>query len=535
MFAFLIRNFKTAICKNYLKVVLLFLPLLTIESEEKKESLCTIHFTDVAMGEFVRYVSKVCGVNFMFDHQDLQFKITFSTGKSVPTSEVLNALMQMLRSRGFLIAKENDYYVVQRSSEYSFDPKEIQEFALDSQRLTASLKPNFSPLSSGIKFSVYKLQYHLGSEIEESIKQIGVDLRNQPTPPLQLLQAIQTLHWVKATNSLLYSGDPASLLHLKELIMSLDVPRKQVFIEVLVIETSVKKMMDFGLQWGAGGKYRDSLSFGMSNTAPGGNAFSENLQQTTPSNPPSGFGQIPILEGFDIGVIGNIIMHKGKSYLSLGSLVSALQLDGDSTIVLNQKIVTQDNKKSTIFVGENIPFTGSVVQTIGQGQQTTANIEYRDVGVNLNITPMLGEGDVITLDLNEEISEAHNDPFLSSREVSGIRTSKTNMSTQVHVPDKHFLVLSGMIRNTKTHHKSGIPILSKIPLLGVLFSRTEKKDEKRNVIIFVRPHIIKRVSDYDRLSEKQCEIYQKQSHASDFQEGVDLLQSKSEEKKEASL
>ena len=98
------------------------------------------------------------------------------------------------------------------------------------------------------------------------------------------------------------------------------------------------------------------------------------------TNTPTGINQIPLVPGFDLGVIGDMIMHKGKSYLSLGSLVSALQIDGSSTIVLNQKIITQDNKNSTIFVGDNIPFTGSVVQTIGQSQQTSANIEYRDMG-----------------------------------------------------------------------------------------------------------------------------------------------------------
>src|SRR5690242_15329587 len=124
--------------------------------------------------------------------------------------------------------------------------------------------------------------------------------------------------------------------------------------------------------------------------------------------------QIPLVPGFDLGVIGDIIMHKGKSYLSLGSLVSALQLDGTSTIVLNQKIITQDNKNSTIFVGDNIPFTGSVVQTVGQSQQTSANIEYRDVGVSLSITPRLGEGDIITLEINEQITETLDQDMMAS-------------------------------------------------------------------------------------------------------------------------
>ena len=207
--------------------------------------------------------------------------------------------------------------------------------------------------------------------------------------------------------------------------------------------------------------------------------------------------------GFDLGVIGDIIRHKGKSYLTLGSLVSALQMDGDSTIVLNQKIITQDNKNSTIFVGDNIPFTGSVIQTIGQTQQTAANIEYRDIGVNLSITPMLGEGDVITLDINEEITESMGDLHNSSSAVNGIRTTKANMVTHVHIPDKHFLVLSGMARNAKSHHKSGIPCLGGLPVIGAAFSKTKERDEKRNIIIFVRPHIIHSFEDYRKLSQSQ--------------------------------
>jgi len=122
-------------------------------------------------------------------------------------------------------------------------------------------------------------------------------------------------------------------------------------------------------------------------------------------------------------------------------------VDGDCSIVLNQKLITQDNKNSTIFVGDNIPFPGSVVQTVGQSQQTTSNIEYRDIGVSLSITPMLGDGDVITLDLDQEITEAINLPSLSATTttINGIRSTKTNMATHVHVPDKQFLVLSGMI------------------------------------------------------------------------------------------
>ncbi len=230
----------------------------------------------------------------------------------------------------------------------------------------------------------------------------------------------------------------------------------------------------------------------------------QNLQGINSAQGPKGFNQIPVGGGFDLGVIGNLILHKGTSYLSLGALVSALQMDNDTTIVLNQKIITQDNKNSKIFVGDNIPFTGSVVQTVGNSQQTTANIEYRDVGVSLSITPMVGEGDVITLDINEEISESvTNLGAPQTNAVNGIRTTKTNMVTYVHVPDKHFLVLSGMIRDSKMQHKAGLPCLGGLPIIGAAFSNTKKREDKRNVIIFVRPQLIYSVADHQRITQNQ--------------------------------
>jgi type III secretion protein C len=342
-----------------------------------------------------------------------------------------------------------------------------------------------------------------------------------------LINAIQSLQWVRATNSLLFSADPETLQKLSKLVDSLDMPLRQVFIEVLVIETDVKKSMEFGLQWAAGGQFRNKMGLGLGNFAPGSQApggFAHTMKGINATNTPTGLDQIPLVPGFDLGVIGDMIMHKGKSYLSLGSLVSALQIDGSSTIVLNQKIITQDNKNSTIFVGDNIPFTGSVVQTVGQSQQTTANIEYRDIGVSLSITPRLGEDDIITLNLNEEITESmDHDPMNNNAQVNGIRTTKTNMSTHVHVPDKHFLVLSGMIRNTKAQHKAGLPCLGGLPWIGAAFSKTRQNDEKRNVIIFVRPHIIHSFKDYQKLTEQQEEVYRKQANPTEFDQGIDLL------------
>jgi type III secretion protein C len=257
----------------------------------------------------------------------------------------------------------------------------------------------------------------------------------------------------------------------------------------------------------------------------GGNGFSQAMQGHQGGSSPGGLSQFPLVPGFDLGIIGDLILHKGRTFLTLGALVSALQNDGESTIVLNQKIMAQDNKLSTIFVGDNIPFTGSVVQTVGQSSQTSSNVEYRDVGVSLSITPRLGEGDVITLEIDQQITESlDHESGSSSSSVNGIRTTKTNMSTHVHVPDRHFLVLSGMIRNHKARSKSGIPCLGGLPVIGAAFSKTKEGSENRNVVIFVRPHIIRSVKDYEHVSERQEEIFRSRVNSKDFSEGIELVQ-----------
>lgn len=473
-----------------------------------------VNFNDVSIVELIRFVSKISHVNFIFDHRELGFNVTLSSGKSVSSVELLKALVQLLRMHGFGVSEEENYFVIHR-----LDQERRKKEGLPPDQLLAGTLPMGSRSSSSkLDFYVYKLKYHQGSEIEMALKKIAVDLRSHPDHPQKLLEAIQSIQWVKTTNSLLFSADDDTIRRLNQLISSLDVPLRQVFIEVLVVETDLKKSMEFGLQWTGEGQYKNKIGFGAGNfPASGGSSLAKSVHGAHAANSPSGLTQIPMGRGFDLGIIGDIIFHKGKSFLTLGSLVSALQTDGDTTIVLNQKLVTQDNKNSKIFVGDNIPFTGSIVSTVGSSQQTTANIEYRDVGVSLNITPMLGEDEIVTLDISQEISEAVGGYQTSASEVEGIRTTKTNMATHAHVPDQHFLCLSGMVRNARSYQKSGLPCLGGLPVIGAAFSKTRKVDEKRHVLIFVRPHIINSIEDMKKINQKQEAYFDKKMVPEDFQ------------------
>lgn len=550
-----------------------------LPSPQSEESGVTINFQDVSMLEFLRFVSSIAEKNFTYDERLLDFNISLVTGKATTPEKIFDIMTELLGQQGIKVEDKGGYYFVDRMEDWELKERRIarapkekkqydrtgafpkqsgshgayDQFAVRKERALPMIKrmekrgetnergerdahlvssPRFSQILSFHEFQkkddffVYKLQYHVGTEILSAIKSIASSLNVTSNGQSDLVQSINSMQWVQSTNSLLYSGTEEGIGELTELIQSLDVPKKQVFIEVLVIETDVKKGLEFGLEWGAGGRYKDKFGYGMGNfpdtskQAP----FAKTLQGINATNVPTGADQIPMGHGFDLGVIGDVILHKGKSFFSLGTLVSALQADGDSTIVLNQKVIAQDNKLSRIFVGDNIAFTGSTVETVGASQQTSANIEYRDVGVSLNITPLLGDGEMITLEISEEITDIIPNMHQAAGNANGINTTKTDMATQVHVPDQSFLVLSGMVRNTKRHQKSGLPCLGGLPYIGAAFSKTTEADEKRNVIIFVRPQIVHSAGEYQSITTFQENQFRNQTvHPEEFQRGIDMV------------
>lgn len=400
-------------------------------------------------------------------------------------------------------------------------------------------KENVAPSIESIEntsFLVYKLQFHPGNDIQTALKQVAQSLGKSGTPPTALVEAINSLQWIQVTNSLICTGQQDVLVKLKDLIQNLDIPLRQVFIEILVIQTSLSNSQQFGLQWGGQSQFFNKATMATGNfpnTVNNGSlapqSFAPTLAGINATTTPKG-GNVPFVSGFDMGVIGDIIMNKGKSFISLGALVNAIQQDTDSTILLNPKIITQDNRQSTIFVGQNIPYTGALVTNNSSASTVqTANIEYRDVGASLTITPILGDGDVITLDIVQDISQLApgQQTNVSSTEVTGIVTTHAHLETRVHVPNNYFVALSGMINDTKSHFKTGIPCLGGLPVIGLLFSENDRTDSKANIIIFARPQIINTYEDYKRVTEHQEWLFKDSARLpvlkEEFDEGIDLV------------
>ena len=416
----------------------------------------------------------------------------------------------------------------------------LQEFDTPTQDLS---KPSTTIESfDNISFLNYKLNFHSGNEIQVALKQIGEELQLSKSPKNEsLINAISSVQWIKVTNSLIATGDAQTLARLKEIMESIDIPLKQVFIEVLVIETNTTNNLDIGLRWGGYSNFKGRFA-GAASSYPRVDATNGlNLQNkvkgnaTSAGTSSSGVNAVngPSPNLFDsvsagqLGIIGDIIFHGGRSYLTLSSLLTALQEEGRVTITLNQKIMAQDSRMSQIFVGSNIPFTGSIITTSGISQTTNANLEYRNIGVSLNITPNIGDNGIVTLEIDEEITEEQNlgtqTSTVNTQQVNGIRTSKTSMQTRVHVPDKAFVVLSGQIRNTKTKTKSGLPCLGGLPVIGAAFQQSTTADVNNDVIIFIRPEIIQTAEQWKEVSEQQEDIYRTQNDTETFDQSIELV------------
>ncbi|HSX11990.1 MAG TPA: secretin N-terminal domain-containing protein [Rhabdochlamydiaceae bacterium] len=458
------------------------------------------------------------GIELISLLQDFEINLSQSGVQDACLFDVLNNLKYIEKTGYILIA--GDQASIDKVQELikKFDQPGIETGVTSLSKLKTS-------------FLVYKLRYHQGTEIQTALKQVAQNLSGSEGLDKNIVTAINSLQWIKITNSMLATGTPEVLAQLKELIQNVDVPLRQVFIEVLIIETTLADTLTFGLQWGGRMQYLTKFGANTGNF-PSSNPLTPTITPTfplaTPLNNVSATSfPTPMLEptsangGFDLGVIGDIIMHKGKSFISLGSLVQALQADGDTTVVMNPKIVAQDNQQSNIFVGQNIPFAGSAFQLQGANAVSSSNIEYRDVGVNMSITPILSTDDIVTLDISNDISQQVLNTQSNVGGIQGLQTTHTTLSARVSVPNNHFVALSGMIQDVKSHAKTGIPCLGGLPVIGAIFSVNTSSISKNNVIFFIRPTIIETVDQYKELTQFQECLFKEQAGKQVIKEEID--------------
>lgn len=370
-------------------------------------------------------------------------------------------------------------------------------------------------------FFIYKLKYRRGDQIELALRKIGDSLLVTGTTNEDLIGAINSIQWLESSNSLIFTGTVLALDKVKELIEEIDVPLRQVFIEMLILNTTINDSLSYGVEWGSrfgGGNTAGSEAFlnsPFSPLLPALDSASVPSPITAPTPGPVATG-LARTTGFSLGVVGRHLTHHGQLFNSIGALVTAIHLDSKVNIVLNPKIITEDNNTAEVFVGNTDRFkTQSISNDFGT--VITNNFQFLDVGTTLRVTPLIGNNGIITLEIVQEITSesATANIVINNTNANDVNLipilNKTRTLTRVHVPNGFFIVLSGMIQDTRTRGVNQLPCLGGIPLIGGVNKSKTNVDDKRNLMIFIRPLIIDTDEDLENITKRQQDVYREKS------------------------
>jgi general secretion pathway protein D len=296
-----------------------------------------------------------------------------------------------------------------------------------------------------------------------------------------------------ATNSLIITAPEPLYKQVRALIDQLDSRRAQVYIESLIVELAGNDAAEFGFQWqGLFGQSGDEYGVvaGTNYKQPGGPSIID-------INVGAAQGQVNLGEGLNIGLL--------KAYngiVSLAAIARMLQTQANANIVSTPNLITLDNEEAKIVVGENVPFiTGQFTNTgtAGAAVNPFQTIERKDVGVTLRIRPQIGEGGAVRMTVFQEQSSVKADTAAGTTN-AGPSTTKRSIEGTVTVDDGQILVLGGLIEDRYINIKSKVPLLGDLPVLGALFRSESRERRRTNLIVFLRPIVMRDAESANRFS-----------------------------------
>lgn len=302
----------------------------------------------------------------------------------------------------------------------------------------------------------------------------------------------------KATNSLIITANKDDYLVLEGVIKKLDIVRKMVYIEALLMEVDARKAFDLGMQWFIGDE-KIATRDGKNIAAFAGSTPSKNLFPSI--DPVTSTGILP--PGLSLGVLGEAINIAGINFPNIGAVVKAFQGDSDVHILQTPQLMTLDNEEAEIQIGKNIPYLTR--QETSDANLNYSNYEYKDVGVTLNIVPQINQERFVRLKISQEVAQV-----VEAESVIGLPTTlKRVAKTTVTVKDGHTVVIGGLIDQALNESTSSVPCLGDIPGLGWLFRTTSRAEDKTNLFIFITPHIIENPAEAKEVYEEKKDFIEK--------------------------
>lgn len=281
------------------------------------------------------------------------------------------------------------------------------------------------------------------------------------------------------TNTLIITAPEPLYRSLREVIDLLDVRRAQIFVESLIVEVTTETASEFGIQWLTGlGNSGRSVVGGTSFGGAGSNILA------TAAN----LGSVGA--GLSIGIADGTVTVPGVGEVTnLGILARALENQSGGNILSTPNLLTLDNEEASIIIGKNVPFiTGQYAQTSNTSTVSPfQTIERKDVGLTLKVKPQVSEGGTVKMTIYQEVSSVDN----TQVNAAGIITNKRAIASNVLVDDGQIIVIGGLVEDTVTGGEQKVPLLGDIPYLGALFRYDNRRRSKTNLMVFLRPYVIR--------------------------------------------
>ncbi|MBS0635877.1 MAG: hypothetical protein JSS12_00045 [Verrucomicrobia bacterium] len=378
------------------------------------------------------------------------------------------------------------------------------------------------------QFFIHRLQYRSSTDVVKALQAIATSLSGNSIvgaaksalPPSDLVVTLNSVQPITENNALVFTGTRATLARAKELINQIDIPVRQVFIETLILDTTLANTLNFGVEWA--GKYQSknyAYSAGFLNgpgsggsSAIAGPLAAVTLPNPTPTVPPTTLNALPLNEGLSATAIGRHINHKGTAFRSYAAFINFLRTDSDVELVLNPKIVTEHNVPAEIFVGQQVPIKGqSIVNSTANNATNTVSTNYETVqtGVDLKVTPLISSGDMVTLIIEQTISSTNTLQVAAQggNNAPPATVNETRCTTRVHMPSGYFLFMSGMLQTQITKQVDTIPLIGGLPIIGFLFNNKNILDSRRNIIMYIRPRILDTPIDIEQITQNEERVW----------------------------
>ena len=386
-------------------------------------------------------------------------------------------------------------------------------------RLKALILNMDTPMASGGDIQVRYLRYADAEKIADKLKgQATASAKAQGGPPAGApaaagggsnVDASVTIWADVATNALVITAPPKIMKSLMGVIDKLDIRRAQVQVEAIIVEVDVNKSSNLGVQWLLFGQGNSTVPAGVINLPGTGTSIVDlaaaalGFTQGTTSATPGVTGS-PTISSSSVGTGATVAVGRVvNNGVSFAALIQALRSDGSSNIISTPSLITMNNEEAEVKVTQEIPLiTGSfsnTTQSVAGTSSPFQTIQREEVGTILKVTPHINEGNSVQLKIEQEDSA----PGAKITDSADISTNKRSIKTTVLIEDGGIIVLGGLMSDTVTESEDRVPGLGAIPLIGNLFKSRSGTRQKKNLVVFIRPRIMRDADTTENASEQK--------------------------------